>query len=416
MPTVSHGRPSLRRLLVATAATALCSCPAVAAAATAPTPSVPATSPQPSLSVPATSPLPSPTPSLRSSTVGGAQLASTGTVANVTPGLPAPPDVQAAGWLVADLGTGQVLAAHDAHGPYAPASTLKILTALTVIPLLDPTAQVQVTDADVAVDGSKVGIVPGHAYTVATLLQGMLMVSGNDAATALANAAGGTTATVAAMNAMAAALQAYDTHAHDVDGLDAPGQTSSAYDLALLSRAALALPAFRTDVGTDRVEFAGNGVKPFQIANHNPLLGAVPGVYGVKNGYTDAARASYVGAALRGGHDLVVVVMRTVPDFVPESEQLFDWGFAVDGKIAPVGALVGPARARTGNGTDAAAAASQASTAAAAAATVRSGHHWYGDATWLAVGVLGGLFLLFVGRREQVRRRRRVRLERRVRL
>lgn len=410
MPTVSH----LRRLLAASvAAAALCACPAVAAADPSPTPSSPPAPASPS--VPPSSSA-APTPSLRASTVGGVRLASTGTVANVTAGLPAPPTVQAAGWLVADLGTGQVLAAHDAHGPYAPASTLKILTALTVIPLLDPAAQVQVTDADVRVDGTKVGIVPGHAYTVATLLQGMLMVSGNDAATALANAAGGTAATVAAMNATAAELQAYDTHAHDVDGLDAPGQTSSAYDLALLTRAALALPIFRTDVGTDRVEFAGAGVKPFQIANHNPLLGAVPGVYGVKNGYTDAARASYVGAAMRGGHDIVVVVMRTVPDFVPESEQLFDWGFAVDGKIAPVGRLVGPASARSGNGTDAAAAASHSSTVAVAAATARSHRDWSGDAGWLAVGLVGGLFLLFVGRREQVRRRRRVRLERRPRL
>jgi D-alanyl-D-alanine carboxypeptidase (penicillin-binding protein 5/6) len=319
--------------------------------------------------------------------------------------------VPAAGWLVADLDTGDVLAAHDAHGAYAPASTLKILTALTVIPKLPPATPVLVNTDDVTVDGTRVGIVPGHRYTVATLLQGMLMVSGNDAALALARTAGGVSTTVAAMNAEAAVLQADDTHAATVDGLDAPGQVSSAYDLALLTRAALALPTFRTDVGTDRVEFAGAGVTPFQIANHNPLLGAVAGVYGVKNGYTNAARASYVGTARRSGHDLVVVVMRTVPDFVPESKALFDWGFAADGSVAPVGTLVGPAGSAGAQAVPAAAILGNA-----AAVRIPRGHR-FGNVAWLAVGVtLGVLVLLFLVRREQVRRRRRVRLERRLRL
>ncbi|HEX7353645.1 MAG TPA: serine hydrolase [Mycobacteriales bacterium] len=345
--------------------------------------------------------------------VGGIRLASPDTVVRLAPGLPAPPPVSAAGWLVADLDTGQVLAAHDAHGRYAPASTLKILTALTVIPQLDPAAQVLVTPADVDVDGTRVGIVPGHTYTVASLLQAMLMVSGNDAATALANATGGVGHTVDVMNADAAALQAYDTHAATVDGLDAPGQTSSAYDLALLTRAALRLPAFRTDVGTDRVEFSGAGVAPFQIANHNPLLGAVNGVYGVKNGYTVAAQASYVGAAHRGDHDIVVVVMRTVPDFVPESEQLFDWAFAVDGRIAPVGTLVGPAG--TGGGSVQPVAAEPRHDAVSADGVAHtSAGGGFRDAGWLAGGVLAGTVALLVGRREQVRRRRRVRLERRI--
>lgn len=347
-------------------------------------------------------------PSVPSSAVGGDRLASIGSVALETPGLPAPPPVSAAGWLVADLDTGAVLGAHDAHGQFAPASTLKILTALTVIPKLQPARQMLVTDADVTVAGTRVGVVPGHRYTVASLLQGMLMVSGNDAALVLARAAGGVAPTVAAMNAEAASLQAYDTHAASVDGLDAAGQTSSAYDLALLARAALALPSFRADVGTRRFEFGGDGVTPFQIANHNPLLGAVPGVYGVKNGYTNAAQASYVGAARRGAHNIVVVVMRTVPDFVPESKELFDWGFAVDGRIAPVGTLVGPA----GSG----AAVRPAEAPYTGVGTVEAATHTAaggGGLPWLTGGVLAGTaLLLFVGRREQLRRRRRIRLER----
>ena len=394
MPPTSSGRRRCRRLLPAAAAIVLSMLGGpVLAAASSPA----ATSP--------TGPAP---------VVGGDRLASSGTVALESAGLPPPPAVSAAGWLVADLDTGDVLAAHDAHGAFAPASTLKILTALTVIPKLVPTSQVLVTDDDVTVDGTRVGIVPGHSYTVASLLQGMLMVSGNDAALALARAAGGVAPTVAAMNTEASSLQAYDTHAATVDGLDAAGQTSSAYDLALLTRAALALPTFRADVGTDRVEFAGSGVKPFQIANHNPLLGAINGVYGVKNGYTTAAQASYVGAAKRGRHDIVVVVMRTVPDFVPEAERLFQWGFAVDGRITPVGTLVGPA----GNGARTAhrAADPPAGAEIAAAATHSATGGGFGHLAWLTGGVSAGmvLLLLLVGRREQVRRRRRVRLERRL--
>ncbi len=335
-------------------------------------------------------------------TVGGGQLATTGTVVNPVAGVPALPPVSAAAWLVADLDTGQVLAAADPHGQFAPASTLKILTALTVIPRLTPTAQVLATAAEASVDGTRVGIVPGHRYTVSTLLQGMLLDSGNDAATALAVQAGGLAPTIKAMNDEARSLQAYDTTARTVDGLDAAGQFSSAYDLALFARAALALPSFRTDVGTQRVEFAGAGVPPFQISNHNPLLGAVPGVYGVKNGYTTAARASYVGAARRGGHDLVVVVMRTVPDFVPESTALFDWGFAADGRVTPVGSLVGPQQTPV--------LAPEAVTeqrGAAVSAPLPGGGRTH--ATWLLDGGLaGGVVVLFAGRLAQVRRRRSV--------
>lgn len=394
MPPISLGRRRSRRLLLPAAAVGLLALlgPLLAAVG-----SPAAAAPRPSPSVPP-------------AVVGGDRLAATGTVVRTAPGIPAPPAVSAAGWLVADLDTGDVLAAHDAHGAFAPASTLKILTALTVIPRLQPTSQVLVDTDDVTVDGTRVGIVPGHRYTVATLLQGMLMVSGNDAALALARAAGGVANTVSAMNAEAASLQADDTHAATVDGLDAPGQTSSAYDLALLTRAALALPSFRTDVGTDRVEFAGTGVAPFQIANHNPLLGAINGVYGVKNGYTVAAQASYVGAAQRGRHNIVVVVMRTVPDFVPEAEQLFEWGFAVDGRIAPVGALVGPAAARP----VAPAAVSRPDAPMAVTASHAASHAGFGGLAWLTLGLLVGMVLLLGARREQVRRRRRVRLERRL--
>ncbi|HVV29426.1 MAG TPA: serine hydrolase, partial [Mycobacteriales bacterium] len=229
--------------------------------------------------------------------IGGPELGSAGLIVHPTADVPVPPQVDASGWLVADLDTGAVLAAQDPHGRYAPASTLKVLTALVAIPRLDPAGTVTATSEQVDVDGTKVGIVPGHAYTVSMLLHGLLMVSGNDAARVVAGALGGNDVVQGLMNGEAEHLQALDTHAGSVTGLDAPGQTSSAYDLALLARAALKLPAFAEAVATPTYEFSGAGVAPFQISNHNPLLGHYAGTYGVKNGYTNAAQASFIGAA-----------------------------------------------------------------------------------------------------------------------
>ena len=104
---------------------------------------------------------------------------------------PGPARHAGASFLVADMGTGQILAARDPHARSLPASTLKALTALTLIPRLDANRQVMVQPEDVRVEGSHMGILPGTAYSVRTLLQGLLMASGNDAAYALARANGG---------------------------------------------------------------------------------------------------------------------------------------------------------------------------------------------------------------------------------
>ena len=126
--------------------------------------------------------------------VGGPRLAGRGLV--LPPGAPKlPKDLTAHGWLLADLDTGEVLAARDAHGRYPPASTLKMLTALTLLPKLkDRRVLLTATESDVDVDGTRVGLVAKGRYTVDVLFQAMLMASGNDAANALARAAGGSTA------------------------------------------------------------------------------------------------------------------------------------------------------------------------------------------------------------------------------
>jgi serine-type D-Ala-D-Ala carboxypeptidase (penicillin-binding protein 5/6) len=271
-------------------------------------------------------------------------LDSTGLVLDA-PGAKPLPKLSAASFLLADLDTGEVLAAHNAHGRLRPASTLKVLTAVTLLPRLDPAAIYTAQSADANVDGSRVGVVPEATYTVHQLFQGMFLMSGNDAASALANAAGGQHQTIARMSATAKSLGALDTTVRNPSGLDAPGQYTSAYDLALFGRAGLARPDFRAYVTTVRTSFPGkmpkNGKprKTFQIYTQDRLLLNYRGAIGVKTGWTTKARGTFVGAATRNGRTLIATVMHTKFSSWEESRALLDWGFANAAKAHPVGSL-----------------------------------------------------------------------------
>jgi D-alanyl-D-alanine carboxypeptidase (penicillin-binding protein 5/6) len=277
-------------------------------------------------------------------TVGGPALASTGLVLDA-PGATALPKLSAAAFLLADLDTGEVLAASNPHGRLRPASTLKVLTAVTVLPRLDPAAVYKARWEDANAEGSRVGIVPDATYTVHQLFQGLFLMSGNDAASALANAAGGHRATVARMNSMAKALGALDTSAHNPSGLDAPGQYTSAYDLALFARAGLARKDFRDYVTTIRAQFPGKmpkhgkSRKSFAIYTQDRLLLNYHGAIGVKTGWTTKARGTFIGAATRKGHTLVATVLHTKFASWTESRALLAWGFANIDKARPVGTL-----------------------------------------------------------------------------
>jgi D-alanyl-D-alanine carboxypeptidase (penicillin-binding protein 5/6) len=271
--------------------------------------------------------------------VGGAALASKKTV--VGQGATIPPNVSAKGWVVADADTGEVLAARDAHGRYLPASTMKTLTAVALLPDVNLKAYYTPTFAEVNIEGSKVGLNQKVRYPVGKLMEAMLVVSGNDAAAALAGSAGGIDPTVTKMNTTAKRLQAFDTVARNPSGLDAPGQVTSAYDLALIAREGLRNPQFVKYVTTLRDHMPAPGGKRFEIYNHNKLLTRYKGAVGVKTGYTIAARHTYVGAARRNGRTLVVTLLKAETIY-PDATALLDWGFASAGKVVPVGRLVDP--------------------------------------------------------------------------
>ena len=273
---------------------------------------------------------------------GGAALAAPGVVAPAG-APPLPPKLTATAWLVADLDTGEVLAAKGAHTRLAPASTLKMLTAVTLIPRVPAEQMVVPTFDDLNVDGSKVGLKERIAYPARELFESLMVVSANDAANTLASAGGGHAESAALMNAEALRLGAVNTHAVNSSGLDAPGQVSTPYDLALIARAGMAMPDFRRYVTVRRSSVTAPKGKRFEIYTHNKLLLNYPGAIGIKNGYTSRAKASFVGAAERDGRRLVVALMRGQPRLWTEAEMLLDWGFAARAAgVAPVGQLVEP--------------------------------------------------------------------------
>ncbi|MFI2639870.1 D-alanyl-D-alanine carboxypeptidase family protein [Streptomyces sp. NPDC018610] len=285
--------------------------------------------------------------------VGGARLARPGVQVSAATALPR--GLTARAWLLADWESGEVLAAYRAHQRLAPASTLKMLFADTVLGRFARTDRHTVTEADLAdiPDGSSlVGIQAGTTYTVEQLWQGVFLRSGNDAVHVLAAMNGGIPKTVAEMQARAADLQALDTHVVSPDGYDHPGQLSSAYDLTLFARHGLKNADFRGYCATRTADFPAGGRKTFQIQNTDRLLTGswglktYDGMIGVKNGYTTHAGNTFAGAAVRGGRTLLVTVMHPAAGnnaVYEETAALLDWGFAQGrGAARAVGSLVEP--------------------------------------------------------------------------
>lgn len=268
------------------------------------------------------------------------------------PGVPPVPEVSALSWVVADARTGEILAAHDAHRRLPPASTLKTLFALTVLPVLPGGLRHTVGEEELAGIGpgsSLVGVAEGETYQVADLWRGVFLNSGNDAVHVLAGLSGGWSTTAARMQAKALALGARDTHVRSPDGYDTPGQVSSAYDLAVFGRAGLRNADFARYCGTAEAQFPGRGGWSYGIRNTNRLLTGADGVepyyglIGIKNGYTSHAGNTLVAAARRGGRTLVVTVMNPQSGgglaVYEEARALLDWGFGAAGRVDPVGSL-----------------------------------------------------------------------------
>ena len=232
-------------------------------------------------------------------------------------------ETRAAAAVLMDAGSGRVLYEHSAHEALPIASITKLMTALVALEsghALDE--RVTVLPQWTGAEGSSLYLRPGEVLTLETLLYGLLLRSGNDAALAVAEyCAGSEEAFVARMNRRAGELGMQDTHFANPSGLDGAGHASSAYDMALLARACLDNDILRGMVSTQSIAREGR-----VLTNHNKLLWRYEGCIGLKTGYTQRAGRTLVSAAEREGLTLICVTLND-PDDWADHAALLDWGF-----------------------------------------------------------------------------------------
>lgn len=219
------------------------------------------------------------------------------------------PDVNSRACVVIDRKTNRVLFGKNENTKKKMASTTKIMTATIIIEKCNLTDTIEISKKAAGTGGSRLGLKTGDKITVLDLLYGLMLRSGNDAAVALAEYAGGDINGFAElMNAKALELGLTNTHFETPHGLDSTEHYTTAYELALLSNYALNNPTFAKIVGTKNYTITING-SPKALSNTNELLGNMEGVYGIKTGFTNGANRCLVTACKRNNMDIICVVL-----------------------------------------------------------------------------------------------------------
>lgn len=238
----------------------------------------------------------------------------------ITPAVAEALEVSATAAVLMDADMGQVLYEKNGDRQMLIASTTKIMTALVVLEHAAPDDVITVTPDHMA-EGSSMYLRAGETVRVEELLYGLLLCSGNDAALALTECAGGLTPFVALMNEKAAALGMAHTSFANPNGLDADGHYSTARDMAVLAAAAVENPTFRRICSSRSVTIGQRTME-----NHNRLLRQVEGCVGLKTGYTQAAGRTLVSCTERDGCRLVAVTLQDGNDWADHAA-LYDYGF-----------------------------------------------------------------------------------------
>ena len=219
------------------------------------------------------------------------------------------PDVNSRACVVIDRKTNSVLFGKNENTKKKMASTTKIMTATIIIEKCNLTDTIEISKKAAGTGGSRLGLKTGDKITVLDLLYGLMLRSGNDAAVALAEYAGGDINGFAKlMNAKALELGLTNTHFETPHGLDSNEHYTTAYELALLSNYALDNPTFAKIVGTKNYTITING-SPKALSNTNELLGNMEGVYGIKTGFTNGANRCLVTACKKNNMDIICVVL-----------------------------------------------------------------------------------------------------------
>jgi D-alanyl-D-alanine carboxypeptidase (penicillin-binding protein 5/6) len=235
--------------------------------------------------------------------------------------------------ILVDMDTGNILWQHDADKPRMPASTSKMMSALVALQNFSLDQPVRVSPEAANREGveTKMGLLAGETLSVRELLTGMLVVSANDAAMAMAYDTVGMDRYIATMNAQVAALGLHESHFVNPSGYpDDPGQVSSAHDLAVMTMVAwLNFPVFR-DLTKIRATTLPASSQHHAFELHN-IMGRVfqvyPATVGGKSGFTDGAGPCLITIATRGSHHLLTVLLNA-RDMVGDSPRMLEWGFA----------------------------------------------------------------------------------------
>lgn len=248
------------------------------------------------------------------------------------------PRLAARSWVLVEARSGAVLASNSVDRVLPMASTTKLMTAYLALRRLDPERMVRVGYYPADPVESLMGLEAGQRVSVRDLLHGLIMLSGNDSAVALARAVSGNVpAFVGLMNRTAARLGLDSTGFRNPIGLDAPGHLSTASDLARLSLVLMKMPRFRRIAGLREARLTSYR-PPVEIVTTNDFLLSYPWATGVKTGATSRAGYLLVSAGRRNGVELIGVVMGADSEASrdAESSRLLDWGFGLYRERAPL--------------------------------------------------------------------------------
>ena len=232
----------------------------------------------------------------------------TETIAQTTETLE-PSSINSRSCIVFDRNSHMTLYGKNENNKVKMASTTKIMTSIIIIENCNLSETIEISKKAAGTGGSRLGLKTGDKITINDLLYGLMLCSGNDAAVALAEYAGGDIQGFAdMMNKKAIELGLINTHFESPHGLDSDGHYTTAYELALLSDYALKNETFSKIVGTKNYTVSINGYSK-NLSNTNELLGYLNGVYGVKTGFTNGANRCLVTACKRGDMDIICVVL-----------------------------------------------------------------------------------------------------------
>lgn len=237
------------------------------------------------------------------------------------------PDISARAILVKDLGTNTILYQKNASISFPIASTTKIMTALVASEYFNANSVLTVREG-ARVSGARVGLASGENLNFRSLLYGMLLSSGNDAAYAIAeNYPGGVLGFISAMNKKAANLNLINTRFDNPAGFDSPKHFSSAKDLAVITQEALKNPALARIFATKQTSIVSLDKRyNHELINLNRLLSQVRGVLGVKTGFTEQAKENLVTLVDRDSNRILTVVLGSNDRF-GESTKLIEWAY-----------------------------------------------------------------------------------------